>query len=111
MVAKKKIEKIEDAEVIVSKEVRDDENLAMEKVTKLRMQLTILIVLFFINIVITFGVFLYNEYNRTEEINNIQRELETLTPRVTFEYIKNELDDRDREAQKKSPKPKKSTKP
>ena len=101
MVAKKKIEKIEDAEVIVSKEVRDDENLAMEKVTKLRTQITILIVLFFINIVITFGVFLYNEYNRTEEINNIQRELETLTPRVTFEYIKNELDDRDREAQKK----------
>ena len=99
--AKKKIEKIEDAEVIVSKEVRDDENLAMEKVTKLRTQLTILIVLFFINIVITFGVFLYNEYNRTEEINNIQRELETLTTRVTFEYIKNELDDRDREAQKK----------
>jgi len=54
MVAKKKIEKIEDAEVIVSKEVRDDENLAMEKVTKLRTQITILIVLFFIYIVITF---------------------------------------------------------
>ena len=88
MVAKKKIEKIEDAELIVSKEVRDDENLAMEKVTKLRTQITILIVLFFIYIVITFGVFLYNEYNRTEEINNIQRELETLTPRVTFEYIR-----------------------
>ena len=102
MVAKKKIEKIEDAEVIVSKEVRDDENLAMEKVTKLRTQLTILIVLFFINIVITFGAFLYNEYSRTEEIENIQLELETLTPRVTFKYIKNELDDRDREAQKKT---------
>ena len=102
MVAKRKIEKIEDAEVIISKEVRDEENLAMEKVTKLRAQLTLFTALFFIIIVIIFGTFLYNEFNRAEEIKNIQRELKTLTPRVTFEYINNEFDDRDLEAQKKT---------
>ena len=102
MVAKRKIEKIEDAEVIISKEVRGDETLAMEKVTKLRTQFTLLLALFFIIIVIIFGIFLYNEYDRSEEIKNIQRELKTLNPTVTFEYINSELDGRDLEAQKRT---------
>ena len=100
--AKRKIEKIEDAEVIISKEVRGDETLAMEKVTKLRTQFTLLLALFFIIIVIIFGIFLYNEYDRSEEIKNIQRELKTLNPTVSFEYINSELDGRDLEAQKKT---------
>ena len=102
MVAKRKIEKIEDAEVIISKEVRGDETLAMEKVTNLRTQFTLLLALFFIIIVIIFGIFLYNEYYRSEEIKNIQRELKTLNPTVTFEYINSELDGRDLEAQKRT---------
>jgi hypothetical protein len=105
MVAKRKIEKIEkieDAEVIVSKEARDDENLAMEKVTKLGTQQTLLLALFFIIIVIMFGILFHNEYNRSEEITNIQQELKTLTPRVTSEYINTELDERDLEAQKQT---------
>ena len=102
MVAKRKIEKIEDAEVIISKEVRGDETLAMEKVTKLRTQFTLLLALFFIIIVIIFGIFLYNEYDRSEEIKNIQRELKTLNPTVSFEYINSELDGRDLEAQKRT---------
>ena len=100
--AKRKIEKIEDAEVIISKEVRGDETLAMEKVTKLRTQFTLLLALFFIIIVIIFGIFLYNEYDRSEEIKNIQRELKTFNPTVTFEYINSELDGRDLEAQKRT---------
>ena len=102
MVAKKKIEKIEDAEVIVSKEIRDHENLAMDKVTKLRTQVTLFIVLFFIMIIIIFGIFLHNQYNRSEEIKNLQRELKTLTPRATIKSINKELDDRDLQKQKQT---------
>ena len=102
MVAKRKTEKIEDAEVIFSKEVRDDENLAMEKVTKSRTQRTLFLTLFFIIIIIIFGIFVYNEYNRAEEIKNIQLELKNLTSRITFDSINNELDDRDLAAQKKT---------
>ena len=98
---KRKIEKIEDAEIIASKETKYDYQPVMEKVKKLRMQFTFVLALFFIVLVMIFGTLVYNEHNKTEEILTLQRKLKTLTPKLTFKFIENELDGRELEAQKK----------
>ena len=99
---KRKIEKIEDAEIITSKEEKDVDRVLIEKLKKLRTQGIIFCTFFFIALFMIFGLLIYNEYNQNKETINFQRELKTLTSEITFEFLDNELDDRELQVQKKT---------
>ena len=99
---KRKLENIEDAEIIASKEAKYDDSLVIKKVNKLQTQFYIFLVLFCVIILIICGTLVYKEYNRAEEITNLQSELKTLASEFTFKFIDSELDDRELEVQKKT---------
>ena len=99
---KRKIEKIEDAEIVASKELKIDDSLVLEKVKKLRTQFNIFFVFFLVVLFLIFGTLIYTKQDRTEEIKNLRGEIKALTPKVTFESLDNKLDDRELESQKKT---------
>ena len=99
---KRKIEKIEEAEIIVSKDSKNNDSLVMEKVNKLRTQFKIFLVFSFIALITIFGILVYSEYNGTKEMITLQGELKPLTATETVELIDNELNYRELAAQKKT---------
>lgn len=99
---KRKLEKIEDAEIIASKEVEYDNRFVLGKVNKLQTQLIVFFVFFLLFIIMSLGFLTYNQYNRTAQITNLQKTLKTLTPGVSFEFIDNALNDRELELQKQT---------
>ena len=90
---KRKIEKIEDAEIIASKEEKYDNSLVLIKVNKLQMQFIMLFVIFLIALVMTSGALVYIQFNRSEEIITLKKDFKTLTPTVSFEFINNAMND------------------
>ena len=97
---KRKVGNIEDAEIIASKEEKYDDSFVIRKINKLRRQFITFFTFVFIALVITLGILIYNQYNRSEVIINLQKELKTLNPLVSFEFIDNALSDSELETQK-----------
>ena len=99
---KRKVEKIEDAEIIASKEEKYDDSFVVRKINKLRLQFIMFFIFVFIAFVMTLGALIYNQYNRSEVILRLQKELEALNPLVSFEFIDNALNDSELEIQKET---------
>ena len=99
---KRKVENIDDAEIIASKEEKYDDSFVTRKINKLRIQFITFSAFSFITLVMTLGFLIYDKYNRSEEIINLQNELKTLNPMVSFEFIDNALNDSELEIQKET---------
>ena len=99
---KRKVENIEDAEIIASKEEKYDDSFVTRKINKLRIQFITFSAFSFITLVMILGFLIYDKYNKSEEIINLQNELKTLNPMVSFEFIDNALNDSELETQKET---------